>query len=123
MTPWGWKAALGESEFGGYDAKILSVIALVAVTAAPSDAEVQTAVQSSIMQPYEDRLPDGRVIAEFAPAVQTRNVACVRVDDVTFGCTLEIRAKDFFARDFEPWKKQYVRLVWRDRCWQMVPGE
>src|ERR1051325_4179541 len=73
----------------------------------PSAADVQNFETCLIIGPYVTHGRDGRAYAEFAPNVQTRNVACVETERAgVYRCSLERRVTGWSAQPSETWEAQ-----------------
>ncbi|HEX7948364.1 MAG TPA: hypothetical protein VF495_27105 [Phenylobacterium sp.] len=83
----------------------LTLLAAAAVATPPTAAEVQTLEMARVLDPLISSSREGRGYVEFAPTVETRDVACERTaDGPTFKCVYEARVRRFFAQDFGPWQ-------------------
>ena len=96
---------------------------LLAITA-PSSADIQALEVTRVIGPYVDTARDGRLYAEFAPSVETRNVRCQPAAATNYDCRYEVRTKDFFDNAFGSWEPVTARLQWKDGRWRIVdPGK
>ncbi len=66
------------------------------------------------------RLP-GKRIAEFAPTVEVRNVACRAVADSMFDCEFETRVVEFLG-DEGAWEPRSLRLRSSRQGWRPEPS-
>ena len=73
-----------------------------------------------MLQPLTDYTRDGRAYVEFAPKVETRNVACTAISAEVYECIFEARVKDAFAQEFGAWTARREQMTWRDGCWRQV---
>lgn len=96
-------------------------LALLAV-AAPTAAQVQIIELDRVSAPLTSYAKDGRAYVEFAPDVETRNVACTLEKQSIFKCNYEARTRPAFEREFGPWERRQARLVWRRNCWIRLGG-
>jgi hypothetical protein len=93
--------------------------ALLLIVAAPTSADVQSVEETRVLQPLLDYTPDGRAYVEFAPTVETRNVACTAVCQETYECSVEARVKNAFDHKFGAWTARLERMAWRDGHWHL----
>ena len=100
---------------------MLLLAVLLAIFAAPTAADVQTAEEARILEPLTDYTRNGRAYVEFAPTVETRNVVCRLISTTTYECLFDARVKDALAQQFGTWTARREQLTWRDGCWRQDP--
>lgn len=99
---------------------MFSMIVLAAATSAPSATDVYAVERDRILAPCVSETHDGRAFVEFAPTVETREVACSMTAMGIYRCLFEVRVKDYFANDFGPWETRNLLLTLADGCWSRV---
>jgi hypothetical protein len=72
--------------------------------APPTAADVQRSEEMRILQPLASPTGrPGRLVVEFAPTVEVRNVACAPATGGRFDCAFESRRKEALGRAFGGW--------------------